>query len=124
MSASDLPDIRHRSSLEMARVLVTYLNDVEAIRRAIRLEFDQVPCEKTILDLRAEYLVSIQQRDEEAYKPFYGYYPDEERARAERASKRFLAALELERQNSAALRSTFLSRPALVNDQWDREMRT
>lgn len=94
--AADLPDMGYTSSVDMAKVLVTYLSDADAIRRAILLEFSQAPAHHTITKMRKEHLAS-RCVVTPAFRPFDGYYPDEARDRALQASRLFVAAIERER---------------------------
>jgi hypothetical protein len=134
MSASDLPELRHPSSLAMARVLVTYMDDPAAIRRAIRAEFDQPPAERTIEHLRAAHLASLAMPEEEPFKPHEGYHPAGTEKAAAKASAIFLARIMAERSDSTfrnspqgeqrkALDSTYLTRPELVDKAWERACR-
>jgi len=118
--ASDLPEMRHDSSLGMARVLTQYMDCPHAVLTRIREDFDRPPTLSTIRRLRAEHLAPRPQPAEAPFKAYEGYRPDEVSRNAILANERFLDALKWERHNSAALRSTFLERPELVNARWDR----
>lgn len=103
MSASDLPEARHATSHEMARVLVTYMKDAKAVRRAIKGEFKLAPTLSTINAMRRAYLANRNKAPERPFKLHEGYYPAEAADRARAASLRFLAALQAERAASAIL---------------------
>jgi hypothetical protein len=100
MSAADLPEAGHASSEAMARVLVTYMSCPAAVRRAIKLQFDRPPCERTIAGYRADYLASLKRRPEPAFKPYEGHNPTAAQDQLDRANARFLAALAAERRRS------------------------
>jgi uncharacterized protein (DUF427 family) len=101
--ASDIPDA-HESPIAMAKVLVTYMDDADAIRRVIAYSFDHAPAHYTIRKLRAEHLSASVRPAEAPYKAHEGYYPIEVSKRAADANKRFVIALQRERDYSAAVR--------------------
>jgi hypothetical protein len=127
--ASDLPDFGHHDSTHMARVLVQYMDNPDAIRARLREDFHNPPTVTTIRRYRTEYLAARAEPAEEiAHKAHEGYYPADVSKSAEAASKRFLERLERERAYSVvraktqgALDSPSLRQPAIVNRAWDRE---
>lgn len=130
MSASDLPDCNvYSSSLQMARTLVTYMDDADAIRRRIAEDFNDPPAHATIAILRKQYLAKHNEpKEPDVYKAHEGYYPSDAAGRADAANVRFVEALERERALSAerakaqgALDSPALRQPAIVDRAWERE---
>lgn len=126
--ASDLPDIGFDSSVDMARVLVTYMDDAHAIRARLREDFHSPPTLTTICRYRREYLSSLERPSEAPHKVHEGYYPAQVSRNAEEANKRFVQALEAERTLSierakleGALDSPSLRNPQIVDRAWDRE---
>jgi hypothetical protein len=89
--SSDLPETGFTSSIEMARVLSTYMDDANAIRSRILEDFDRAPAHRTIEYMRAEHLRP--KAVEPPFKPHEGYYPDEVSNDAAAASKLFLYRL-------------------------------
>lgn len=126
--AADLPDMRHESSMAMAKSLVTYMDDPVAIRRAIVAEFDNKATGLgTIKRLRAEHLKP--KPEEPPFRPHEGYYPAEAAENARAASAEFLARIERERARSVelaraqgALHSPLLKSQYLVDSALEREV--
>jgi hypothetical protein len=130
LMASDIPDaVGYRSSVDMARTLVTYLTDDKVIAQAVRGEFPRGIGIGTIRELRAEHLAGLKRAPDAPHKPHDGYYPHEVGDRAARTSKLFVQALERERAASVerakaqgALHSPALRKPEIVDQAWDREI--
>lgn len=127
--ASDIPDAGYSESIVMARALVTYMADENAIYQAIRAEFPRGVGIGTIRDLRAEHLAGLKRPPEAPHKAHDGYYPHEVSRNAEDRNRRFVEALERERALSVerakaegALDSPSLRKPEIVNKAWDREI--
>ncbi len=121
--SADLPDSdHHRGYMEMARSLVTYLDDPAVIRQAIKREFSQAPTERTIELLRAEHLASLEKPMEAPHKPHEGYYPTQASKAAERASMAFLARLEAERVVSRASRKSLATIQDFVDKRWNADI--
>jgi hypothetical protein len=130
--ASDLPEPRYRDGKEMAKVLVTYMDDPRAVQLAVKSEYDSTGrgiSLTTIRKLRKEHLESLLRPAEEPHKLHEGHDPLAASRRLEDANRRFLAALERERAISAdmaramgALDSPSLRRPEIVNAAWEREI--
>jgi hypothetical protein len=125
--ASDLPPTGHATSLAMAKVLVTYMDDPDAVRDAIRYHFDQPPDRRTIKLLRAEHLKPRPKAP--APLPRDAHRPWEEAAKAEETTKEFLFRLERERDYSVelaraqgALHSPLLTNQTLVDKALEREV--
>jgi hypothetical protein len=118
----------YSSSMEMARVLASYIDDPEVIRTRILEDFDRAPAHVTIERMRAKHLAGPQRAPEAPLKPHEGYYPADVSERAASISTRFLAALERERAISAewakamgALDSPALRQQSIVDRAWERE---
>lgn len=130
--SADLPDsFSHSSSMAMARVLVSYMDNPQAIRRRILEDFERAPSITGIERMRRDYLAGPQKAPEKPFKLHEGYYPAEAAERAQEATRRFVQALERERALSAdraraqgALDSPALRNPQVVDRAWDREMET
>lgn len=128
MSAADVPDSdQHAGYMQMARVLVTYLDDPTVIRQAIRREFRSAPTEATIRSLRAKHLERLERPSEAPLKPHDGYYPGDASDALTKTNLLFLAALKVERDLSEQraltnLRSSYLTQPDLVNRKWEKAM--
>jgi hypothetical protein len=127
--ASDLPETGYRESMEMVRALVTYIADDVVIERAVREEFSRGVGLGTIRKERADHLKRCARAPEEPHKPHEGYYPGDASERLALTNKRFLAALEREREISCRwaiscgiLDSPALRDPALVDKAWEREI--
>lgn len=130
MSAGDLPGFRAESSLAMAKTLVTYMDDEDAIWSAIKCEFHSPPARRTIRKLRAEHLASLE-REPEDHRPCDAYQPWKQRDILEATTTEFLWRLDRERSISAAwakaqgaLDSPSLRQPAIVDRAWERETET
>jgi hypothetical protein len=122
--SSDIPSTGHATSLAMAKVLVTYLDCPRAIHQRIREEFDHPPEIRTIRFLREQHLAARGKPVEASYNACDAYWPAKVGEDAEKVSLRFLTALQAERDLSEqrALRSNFLTQPALVDRRFDREV--
>lgn len=128
--SSDLPEARFRTGYQMASVLVTYLDDPQRVREAIRDEFPE-GCKLGLSEIRAMRKAHLESliRTPETHKPHEGYYPADVFERAIVANKRFVEALERERalsveraKRQGALHSPSLRKPEIVNQAWDREI--
>jgi hypothetical protein len=126
--ASDLPETGFDKSTDMAKVLVTYMDDAHAIRARLREDFHCPPTLSTIRRYRNEHLAGLERAPEAPHKAHEGYYPDEVSRNAEERNKRFVEALERERalsveqaKREGALDSPSLRHPEIVDQAWDRE---
>lgn len=128
--SADLPDCSaYDSSMAMARVLVSYMDNADAVRSRILEDFDKSPAVVTIERLRREYLAAPTQPEEEPFKPYEGYYPAEVAEAAAEASVEFLRRLERERalsvelaRSQGALHSPLLVNPSLVDKALEKEI--
>lgn len=115
--------------MAMARVLVSYMDNADAVRSRILENFDKSPAVVTIERLRREYLAAPTQPEEAHFKAHEGYYPAEASEAAARASAIFLHRLERERalsvevaRSQGALHSDLLTSQKLVNNALEREV--
>lgn len=93
-----LPDT-HPNPVRMARALVSYIDCPLRVRREVLAEFQQAPALHRIREFRAEHLAARERaRERPHFKPYEGYYPDEERRLAEHANLRFVEALRMARR--------------------------
>ena len=97
--ASDIPATGFSASIDMARVLVTYIDCPRRVRSAILGEFNTSPDVTTIERLRREHL--NQKPAAEPIRHNDAYYPHEAASRFDETNRRFLMRLQIERTLSA-----------------------